>query len=165
MTDTTVLTAADVETIRQALSYARDERETYAYSLARSPENAAYRDAALKLVEDFETLSHKIFGEGTMSQQEADKDRKKKGTSIHDLPPAETSVVWDEDANAWKIDLPNDGVLTFYKTELVGSLAHAEMQVMAPSMRAITNGHQPLLFGSYNDAAKIKAAYLAALGN
>lgn len=76
------LTAADRKTIRRALNDAISDRSSYADAW---PANAPERAAALKLVERYEALHRKMFGEASHRRQVDEALANTPTTSIFEL--------------------------------------------------------------------------------
>lgn len=80
--ETTVLTADDMRTIRSAINYAMDERDSYADAFGyKGPE----AERAMATMRRFEALHVKLFGEPSAFQQEIEASKKTKKISIFEL--------------------------------------------------------------------------------
>lgn len=76
------LTEEDLNTIRFALNYAIDERESFAEAYHRTGQEA---ELALSNVKRFEELHKKIFGEASGVQQRKDYFNSLTSVSLHEL--------------------------------------------------------------------------------
>lgn len=79
------LTAADMTTIRRALSYAIIEREGFVDATKESPQDKSAHDRAIKMVKSFEALHRKLFDEPSAHQQQKDDDAATPSINIFDL--------------------------------------------------------------------------------